>query len=145
MTFNFVYSIYTITIKPEQGAPMKNNVKIIKVGDDRLNKQINEGVTYDREIKRLQTLLVEIKESFADLDPGKYMTDGGNTVTISEAPKYSAIVPEEAKKALREKRLGKNFMSCVSIGVTKLKRFLSDEELEGLRSIESHTRKYSFK
>ena len=123
----------------------KNTIKIVKVTNDDLNKKINDGVTYDREIKRLQTLLTEIKEGMEELTPAKYMTPGGNTVTISESPQYTTIVPEEAKKALREKRLGKNFMSCVSVGVTKLKRFLSDEEFEHLRSVDDYSRKYSFK
>ena len=124
---------------------MKSKVKIVKVMDDNLSKRINNGVTHDREIKRLKTLLTEIKEGMEDLEPAKYMTPGGNTVTISETPKYTLIAPEDAKKALREKRLGKNFMSCVAVGVTKLKRFLSDQEIECLRDVEEQTRKYSFK
>ena len=124
---------------------MKKKIEVIKVKDKWTIKRINEGVTHDREIKRLQTLMAGTKEDLADLKPAKYMTPGGNTVTISTTPKYTDIAPEEAKKALRMKRLGMNFMSCVTIGVTKLKRFLSDQEIESLRKIESYTRKCSFK
>ncbi|RLI66831.1 MAG: hypothetical protein DRO67_00210 [Candidatus Asgardarchaeum californiense] len=123
---------------------MKNGV-IIKVQDEELNEKINEGVTCDREIKRLQLKLTSIKEDLEYLEPGKYMTPGGNTVTISESAKYSEISPEDAKQALRSKRLGKNFLVCVKVVVKCLKRYLSDEELNALRRIESYTRRYSFK
>lgn len=118
---------------------------MIKVKDKKLAEKIEEGAKLDAEIKLRQTKLKGIKEDLSTQKPGKYITEEGRLVTISEAPKYTDIPPETAKKALREKRLGKNFMECIKVVVTPLKRYLSDQEIGTLREVDSYTRKYSFK
>lgn len=118
---------------------------IIKVQDDHIEHLIDEGCRLDAQIKDLADKLSGIKTELEVLSKGKHKTTDGNCVTVSEMAQYSVIEPEEAKKALREKRLGRNFLLCVKVNITNLKRYLSDQEMEGLRSIESYSRRYSFK
>ncbi len=120
-------------------------MKTIKVKDEVMHELIETGSKLDAEIKLRQVKLKEIKEDLETYTAGKYITENGKSVTISESPKFSEIKPEEAKKALRAKRLGKNFSACTKIVITVLQRFLSDQELGTLRTVESYTRKYSFK
>ncbi len=120
-------------------------VNTIRVSDPKLAATINKGAELDTEIKWMQEQLKGIKEDLSTQDPGKYITEAGRSVTISESPKFSDVTPEAAKKALREKRLGKNFMECIKVVITPLKRYLSDQEIGTLREVVDHVRKYSFK
>jgi len=106
---------------------------------------INTGCKLDKLKKDCETRLDGIKTELEVLRLGKHVTPEGNSVTISETAVYTEIDPEEAKRALREKRLGKSFMECVKVNVTCLKRFLSDQELSSLRTLDKYTRKNSFK
>lgn len=121
------------------------SVKTVKVTDDVLIRQIERGAKVNAKIKVLTAELKGIKEDLSKLEPNKYLTDDGNAVTISEAPRFSDVSPELAKKALRGKRLGNNFMDCVKVAITPLKRYLSDQEIGTLRETVGYTRKYSFK
>lgn len=119
--------------------------QLIKVKERKVANQINTAAELDAEIKLLQMKLASIKDELGGVDPGKYVTSDGHTVTISESPKFSEITPDAAKKALREKRQGKNFMECIKVAVTPLKRYLSDQEIGTLREVTTYTRRYSFK
>ncbi len=111
-----------------------------------LSRLINEGAELDVEIKALTARIKEIKGDLTEkMDVGTYVTEEGHSVTISESPKFSDISPENAKKALREKRLGKNFMGCIKVAITPLKRYLSDQEIGTLREVLAYSRRYSFK
>lgn len=130
-----------LTIKQYTGG----NMKTIKVSDVDMESKIHKGARLDKKIKLLQEQFKGIKEDLSKSKPGKYITEEGHSVTISETPKYTDIQPETAKKALREKRLGKNFMECIKVVIAPLKRYLSDQEIGTLREVDSYTRKYSFK
>jgi len=120
-------------------------MKTIKVGDAEFAQTINKAVRLDKQMKAFKLELDAIKTELDAAEPGKYLTEEGNTLTISESPKFSDVTPDDAKKALREKRLGKNFHECIKVNVTCLKRFLSDQELGILRDVVTYTRRYSFK
>lgn len=126
--------------------PKPNNKKtIIPVDDPTTALLINEGCRLDKEKKDIESKLAGIKTELEMLEVGKYKTDIGSIVTVSESDSYSAIDPAGAKALLRSKRLGKNFLSCVKVSVTDIKRHLSEEELETLRGVTGVIRKYSFK
>lgn len=132
------------TTKRKPKPVAKKGVQIL-IEDKNIAFLIEEGCRLDSAKKAIESSLTGIKSELEVLDPGKYITDEGSTVNISTSPKYSAIDPSEAKIALRAKRLGKNFMACVSVSISALKRHLSDDELDELRTVEGTTRKHSFK
>lgn len=108
-------------------------------------KLINNGAQLDDELKLLKDELSEVKDDLGFLSAGKHVTSEGNSVTVSETDVFSEISPESAKMALREKRLGKNFLDCVKVAITPLKRYLSDQELGTLRKVVKQSRRYTFK
>ena len=121
-------------------------VKATKVKRKELAKIIDAAANIDAEIKNLKIKLDGYREDLdSDLDPGKYITTGGHSVTVSETTTYTEIDPTKAKKALKAKRQGKFFPDCVKIALTQLKRYLSDQELEELREVKGTSRRYSFK
>jgi len=106
---------------------------------------IDMGHAQDVQVKLLKKDLDEIKLKLNELPRGVYMTPSGNRVTISESEVYADVNPAEAKTALRGKRLGKHFLSCVKVQIGELKRYFSKTELEELRPKTGEvTRKYLF-
>jgi len=116
------------------------------VKDKNIAKLINEGALLDTEIKKLAKDFKEVKSELDDeLDKGTFVTSKGHALTISCSKRYSDIAPEEAKTALRKKRLGKNFMNCIKVNLTELRKLLTDEEINKLRVAAGNTTKMSFK
>lgn len=120
---------------------------MVEAPDTKVAALIREGAALDTDIKLAQSRLKKIKEKLTKaLDKGTYIDPKSmSSVTISVTPKYSDITPDDAKKALREKRLGKHFHECVKVSVTPLKRYLSDTEISKLREVVGHSERCSFK
>ena len=116
------------------------------VKDKETAQLINAGAKLDEKIKALTKEFKEIKEDLKErLDKGTYVTKGGRSLTISCSKKYSDIPPEKAKEALRKKRLGRNFLNCVKVNLTELRKLLSDADIKELRVSAGSIIKMSFK
>jgi hypothetical protein len=116
------------------------------VKDKEIANLINAGAKLDENIKALTKEFKAIKDELKDkLDKGTYVTSKGRALTISCSKKYSDIQPEKAKEALRKKRLGRNFMHCVKVNLTELRKLLTDADIKNLRVAAGSIVKMSFK
>jgi len=121
-------------------------IPVVCVQDKTTIALIEEGHKASTAFKDAEERLRGIKTELEYLDAGSsYKTPSGKSVTISNSPVYSAIDPAEAKVALRAKRLGRNFLACVKVNVAFIQRHLSDQEMDTLREVVTHTRKHSFR
>ena len=113
--------------------------------DKKLSAVIDKAAKINSKIKNLEVQLNTIKESLKITPTGKYITNAGHSLTVSETTKFSDISPEKAKKALRDRRQGKFFIECIKVAITPLKRYLSDSEISELREEVGVSRRYTFK
>jgi len=106
---------------------------------------IDKGAKLNKEIKSRSEALDEIKSKLKKLKPATYTTENGSSVTIASFAAFHEIDPVKAEKALKKKKLGKNFMKCIKVLIGPLSSFLSDEELSAIRKEKEPTIRISFK
>ena len=58
---------------------------------------------------------------------------------------YTDIEPKEVQKILKTKKLGKYFWKCVKVALTETKKYLTEKEIDNLRTKLDPIKAFSFK
>jgi hypothetical protein len=104
-----------------------------------------EGCKLNKQKKEIDKRLTEIKKSLEFEKAGDYSNSAGDVVNFSLVPKFSEPDPKEFHSVMKSKKLTKFFWGCVKVGITEAKKFLTEKELDKLRTELDPTKKYTFK
>ncbi len=74
-----------------------------------------------------------------------YITGKGGILEINSRKTFSAITTSALLKALKAKRQGKLFPSCVSVVIGQVEKVLTTDEIDKLRKQGADTYSWSFK
>lgn len=116
-----------------------------------LARYINTGAALDKVItdkgKELDKIKKEIKALVDNkmVPVGKYVTDTGNTLSITQADEYTKPDSKEVFNFLIESRTVYSFKDVFGVGVEKLKDLLGEEKMNTFRTLKGKLLKLSFK
>ena len=122
-----------------------NNDPYLLKGEEAL--LLAEACKLDKQRKDAEKRLKEIKKAFTDLkEKGEYSNSAGDRVIVSFRDKYTEMEPKEVQKLLKSKKLGKYFWKCVKIALTETKKYLTEKEIDDLRTkLDPPIKAFSFK
>lgn len=116
-----------------------------------LARYINTGAALDKVLttkgKELDGIKKEIKALVDNksIPIGKYVTDTGNTLSVTQADEYTKPDSQEVFNFLIESRTTYSFKDMFGVGVEKLKNLLGEEKMNSFRKLKGKVLKLSFK
>lgn len=129
------------TKKPKKVIEQEHS--FLLTGDNAL--LLAEGCKLNKQKKDIDKRLAEIKKSLNLEIAGDYSNLVGDEVNFALIPKLTDPDPKEFHSLMKSKKLTKFFWGCVKVGLTEAKKYVTEKELNNLRTELDPVKKYTFK
>lgn len=104
-----------------------------------------EACKLDKQKKKAEKRLKEIKKAMGFTDAGDYVNDKGNRLVVSHADNFSDIDPEELYNLFVKKKKKKKFFTTVKVQLGILKKLIPQTKIDDMREELDPTVKWSYK
>jgi hypothetical protein len=92
-----------------------------------------EGCKINKEKKKAEKRLAEIKKEIGIKAPGTYVNKAGDELVIAETEKWSDISPKKVLDYLKKNRLSNRFPEVVKVQMAPLKKLVPETIIEKWR------------
>lgn len=104
-----------------------------------------EGCKINKEKKKLEKRLAEIKAEIDLKVPDTYLNEAGDELTVSEVPNFSDVDPKKVIDYLRKQKLSTRFPEVVKVQITALRKIVPESVFSKWRIALDSSMKFTWK
>ncbi len=106
---------------------------------------LTEGCFLNKENKKIEKRLSEIKKELDLSAKGTYFNEHGDEVVINFTPRKTDPEPKEIFKYMKAQRIARHFWKCVKIQMSEIKKFIAEEQMKDFQDELEPIKKHTFK